>query len=267
MLQSVLLSLVQDSLYEGHPVDAYMFSTPDTPHGAVAQTFMDLVDLRRHGFLTSDSKVWINADAPEAGIWMLNDKSSYLKVFRTIHAGWIRLGRTEAKWGRTSRDTTSAGELVMSIRNLPDGVNPEGVKCFITIAVLHRDKSQPLGVLADGSVQRSDLNGRFFHDPFTVIDMSRYKAPDKAHPNAFESAHAMVNGAALMACTSTDEGAEFIRENMDIFHLEIRDEYIEKMDQAMNTVEAFSKAATEQLMKRLKKLGGNEIWLPEGERI
>jgi hypothetical protein len=248
-------------------MDAFMFSTPGTPHGAVAQTFMDLVELRRSGFLTSDSKVWINADAPEAGIWMLNNKSSFLKVFRTTHAGWIRLGRTEAKWGRTSRDTTGNGELVMSIRHLPDGVNPEGVKCFITIAVLHRDKSQPLGVLADGSVQKSDLNGRFFHDPFTVVDMSRYTAPENVKPNSFEEAHAMVNGAALMACTSTEDGAAFIRENMDVFHLEIKDEYIAKMDQALHTVESFSRAATESLMKRLEKLGGNGIWLPDGASV
>ena len=248
-------------------MDAYMFSTPGTPHGAVAQTFMDLVDLRRHGFLTNESKVWINADAPEAGIWMLNDKSSYLKVFRTVHAGWIRIGRTEAKWGRTSRDTTGSGETVMSVRNLPDGVNPQGVKCYITIAVLHRDRDQPLGVLADGAVQRADLNGKFYHDPFTVVDMSRFKPKDNARANSFEEAHAMINGAALMACTSTDEGAEFIRENMDVFHLEIKEEYIAKMDAAMHTVEAFSKAATESLMKRLEKLGGEGIWLPDGQRI
>ncbi len=237
-------------------VIVYMYATADTPAEAAAQNFIDITEMCRRGFFSKDSTVWMNADAPEAGMWTLNTKSTYLKVFRSVYPGWVRLTRTSAKWGRTAQATTKDATPVLDLRNLPDDPKPSA-----TIIVSHRDKETPVQVVADGSIQRSNGNGVFIFDPFTVVDLHRYSAPEvPIVPSSYEAAHAMINGAAIMSTTSTEEGAEFIRDHMDLFRIEIEDRDLEYLTKHMDGIEKYASIRTGQLVDGIKQAGINGQW-------
>lgn len=237
-------------------VIVYMYATADTPAEAAAQNFIDITEMCRRGFFSEDSTVWMNADAPEAGMWTLNAKSTYLKVFRSVYPGWVRLTRTRAKWGRTAQATTKDATPVLDLRNLPDDPKPSA-----TIIVSHRDKDTPVQVVADGSIQRSNGNGIFVFDPFTVVDLHRYSVPETpVSPSPYEAAHAMINGAAIMSTTSTEEGAEFIRDHMDLFRIEIEGRDLEYLTKHMDGIERYARIRTEKLVDGIKQAGVNGQW-------
>lgn len=237
-----------------------MFATPDTPAEAAAQNFIDITEMYRMKFLNNDSTVWMNADAPEAGIWVLtHGKSTYVKVYRTVYAGWVRLTRSTAKWGRTAQATTQNPVPVMDIRNIPDGSKPNA-----TILVVHREKGQPVGVVADGSIQHFDRSGSVTFDPFTVIDLNKYTAPTDAKTSSpWEAAHAMINGAAIMSCTSSEELGEFIRENMDTFRVDFGEKHLNFLEQHHQKIEEYAKLQTGLLVKKIAELDSSGAWQRE----
>lgn len=234
----------------------YMYATADTPVDAAAQNFIDITEMRRRGFFRDDSTVWLNADAPEAGMWTLNTRSTFLKVFRLVHPGWIRLTRTSAKWGRTAQGTLKEPLPVMDLRALPEDPNPSA-----TIIVAHRDRDTPLQVVADGSIQRPNANGIFVFDPFTVVDIHRYTPPAEfVAPSPYEAAHAMINGAAIMSATSTEEGAEFIREHMNLFRFDIETQDLDYLGKHMDGIEKYARIRTQNLVNAVKQAGINGQW-------
>lgn len=236
-------------------MDVYMYASANTPAEAAAQNFIDITELYRLGFLTSTSTVWMNADAPEAGMWTLTDRSSYVKVYRTVYAGWLRFTRTTARWGRTIHTSAKEGSPVLDIRDIPGDSDTHA-----TIAVLHRDSANKLSVVADGSVQRPDATGVFNFDPFTAIDLHHYKSPENPKPaSAFAAAHAMLNGAAVMGCTSADGGA-FIKENMDIFRITVEDKHLEWVTQSMKQIEDYARLVTGHLTGQIERMGKEGKW-------
>jgi len=229
----------------------YMYATPDTPPNAAAQNYIDIAEMYRSGFLNESSTVWMNANAPEVGMWTLTHRSTYLKVFRTVYPGWLRLTRTSAKWGRTAQATTKEPISVLDLRALPDSADDKA-----TIVVAHRHPGHPVRVVSDGSIQHSNSNGVFVFDPFTVVDLGKYTAPEGAPaPSQYESAHAMISGAAIMATTSTEEGAEFIREHMDLYYTELRQTDLDFITKNMGSIEQYAKIRTDMLLKRIHDAG------------
>lgn len=238
-------------------MDVYMYASADTPPEAAAKNFIDIAELYRMKFLTKDSTVWMNAEAPEAGMWVLTHRSSFIKVYRTVHAGWLRLTRTNARWGRSLNATSRDGHVVLDIREVPTDVSASAAA---TIVVIHRDRNTPVGVVADGSVQRADKYNQFRFDPFTVVDLPRYTPPEtKGGPSPFEAAHAMLNGAAIMSCTSSDDG-EFIKANMDTFKVDFGERHLDFLDTQWNKIEEYAKIQTEILVKRVKDMGLEGAW-------
>ncbi|TXH10725.1 MAG: hypothetical protein E6R04_04505 [Spirochaetes bacterium] len=236
-------------------MDVYLYASADTPANAAAQNFMDITELYRLGFLTSTSTVWMNADAPEAGMWVLTDRSTYVKVYRTVYAGWLRFTRTTARWGRTIHTSVKEGSQVLDIRDIPGESDTSA-----TIVVLHRDANAKLSVVADGSVQRADSSGVFRFDPFTAIDLHHYKAPENPKPvSGFTAAHAMLNGAAVMGCTSADGGA-FVKENMDIFRIDVTDEQLAWVGKTMGDIEQYARIITTHLTDRIAEMGKEGKW-------
>ncbi len=236
---------------KGGTVHLYMYATSDTPPNAAAQNYIDIAEMYRAGFLSENSTVWMNANAPEVGMWTLTHRSTYLKVFRTVYPGWLRLTRTSAKWGRTSQATSKEPVSVLDLRALPDSADDK-----VTIVVAHRHPGHPVRVVADGSVQHPNTNGVFAFDPFTVVDLSKYTAPENAPiPNQYESAHAMISGAAIMATTSTDEGSEFIRDHMDLYYTELQQSDLDFITKNMGSIEQYAKIRTDMLLKRITDAG------------
>ena len=238
-------------------MDIFMYATADTPPSAAAQNFIDITDMYRMGFLTKDSKVWMNANAPEAGMWVLTDRSTFLKVYRPVYAGWIRLTRSNARWARTLNSTSRDGVPVINIQDLPTDT---GDSPNITLVVAHRDPDNRVGVVADGSIQRPDKNGQMRFDPFTVVDLHTYVAPEEGKGcSAYEEAHAVINGAAIMSTTSPD-GGEFVREHMDAFQVEFNDEHLDFLMKRWTEIEKYATVQSDRLIERLKKLGIDGGW-------
>lgn len=238
-------------------MDIYMYATADTPPSAAAQNFIDITDMYRMGFLNSESSVWINANVPEAGMWVLTDRSTFLKVYRPVYAGWIRLTRSSSRWAKTLNGTSQNGTPVLDLRDLPTtgGDSPNA-----TIIVAHRDPDNTVGVVADGSIQRPDKFGQVKFDPFTVIDLNKYTAPevDKAR-SAYNAAHAMINGASVMSVNVPD-GGEFIRDNMDAFKVEFDEQHLDYLQKRWSEIEVYAQTQSERLIRRLKKLGLDGGW-------
>ena len=242
-------------------MDVYMYASADTPPDAAAQNFIDISHLYRIGFLTDDSTVWINADAPENGMWTLTDKSTFVKMFRTVYPGWVRLTRSQARWGRTARETTSSDSThILDMREINGDEDPNA-----TIIVVHRDKNAHVGVLADG--ERHHLrNGMYRFDPFTLIDINSYEREESRTPSPYMAAHAMLNGAAIMSSTSLD-GGEFIHENMDLFKTDFGEAHIKFLDQQWNRIEEYARAQTDILVNKIKKHGQEGRWAKSSELV
>lgn len=237
-------------------MDVYMYASSNTPANAASKSFLRITELYRSGFLTKDATVWMNADAPEAGMWALTYRSSYVFVNETVRAGWYRLTRTNVRWARTLNDTSRNGDTVLDIRDVPTDVS---TNANATIIALHRENGARVGVVADGSIQRPDSHGLIKFDPFTVIDLHTYSIPKDRKPSSFESAHAMLNGAAIMACTSPDNG-EFIKSNMDLFKVDFGEEHLNFLDKHWAQVESYAKIQTDMLISRVKELGLSGAW-------
>lgn len=237
-------------------VDVYMYASADTPSHAASKNFLNITELYRRGFLNKDATVWMNADAPEAGIWVLTHRSSYIRIHETVRAGWYRVTRTNARWARTLNATARDGDTVLDIRDVPTDVSAGATA---TIIAMHRETGTHIGVVADGSVQRPDRYGQFKFDPFTVVDLHHYTPPENTAPSAFEAAHAMLNGAAILSCTSSD-GGEFIRSNMDVFKVDFGEKHLEFLDLQWGKVEEYAKIQTDMLVQRVKELGMSGAW-------
>lgn len=236
-------------------MDIYMYASTDTPPDAAAQNFLDIMHLHRIGFLRDDSTIWINADAPEDGMWTLTDTSSFVKMFRTVYPGWIRLTRSHARWGRTARETSSSdAKHILDMREISGDDDPRA-----TIVLLHREPSATVGILADG--ERHHLrNGAYRFDPFTVIDVSSYKPVETRKPSPYVAAHAMLNGAAIMSSTAHD-GGEFVRENMELFKANFDMQQLEFLHGQWKKIEEHARIQTEYITDKIKQHGQESRWI------
>lgn len=238
-----------------------MYATADTPPSAAAQNFIDITQLYRSGFIDDSSSVWMNANAPEVGMWVLNHRSSFLKVYRPVHAGWLRLTRSTSRWARSLNATSQPNAVpVLDVRDIPSdgGDSPNA-----TIIVAHREPDRNVGVVADGKTHRADKYGQIKFDPFTVIDLHHYTPPETDRSrSAYHTAHAMINGAAIMA-VNTPDGGEFIRENMDAFKVEFDESHIGFIQHRWSEIEIYAQSQSERLISRLRKLGLGGGWAAE----
>jgi hypothetical protein len=232
-----------------------MYASANTPKEAAASSFIDITELYRMKFLNENSTVWLNADAPEAGIWVLTDRSTYVKVYRNAYAGWLRLTRSNARWARTLNATSRDATPVMDIRSIPGDSNP-----VATLVVVHRDYGNRVRVVADGKIQNPDSRGVITFDPFSVVDLSHYIPPDVSKKvSAYEAAHAMINGAAIMSCTATDEG-EFVRSNMDLFHIDWHQGHLDFLGSHWDNLENYANMQTEILIQKIIDNGKAGMW-------
>lgn len=236
-------------------MDVYMYASADTPREAAASSFIDLSELYRMKFLNDESTVWLNAEAPEAGMWVLTDRSTYVKVYRNTYAGWLRLTRSSVRWARTFNATTRDAVHVLDIRAIPEDTNP-----VATIVMVHRERGTRVRVVGGSAIQNPDAHGVTTFDPFSVVDLSSYIPPDRTKPvSPYEAAHAMINGAAVMSCTSND-GGEFIRANMDQFKVDFHHEHLDFLSNKWGDIETYAQLQTKLLVERLIVAGKSGSW-------
>lgn len=186
---------------------------------AMSLSLSTIAELWHLKYLPSNATVWINADYPELGMWVLAENSTHVRVHRSLEAGWARINRQSVRLGRTAESVLKRPIATYSINELL----MDDVKSTILIAHSQPNKQVQFNA---GSETRYPENGTVTFDPFTVIDLHRYTPPETATSNPVESADAMLNGVRLMTYGASDERVELVRNDIDKFAIEIDDDKI-----------------------------------------
>lgn len=237
-------------------MDVYLYTTPDTPVGAVSDSFLNIHTLRRMKFLNDRSVVWCNADAPEIGMWVLAERSTYVSVFHTLYAGWIRATRSQLRWGKNARATLHDSAInVLDLRHIPGDVRPA------TAVIMHRDKSESISVVGDSNVQRPDSRGGFDFDPFYIIDAATWKPAEvPKQPSPYECAHAMMHGTELLTATCTEEGAAFVRDNIEAFKTTYDDKAESFLSKGITAIDQYSSLQQKIIASAVSKVDSGNQW-------
>lgn len=237
-------------------MDVYLYTTPDTPVGAVSDSFLKIHSLRQMRFLDESSVVWCNADAPEIGMWVLAERSTYVSVFHTLYAGWIRATRSSLRWGKNSRATLADSAITfLDLRHIPGDVNPA------TAVIMHRDKGSGIKVVGDSNVQKPDSRGGFDFNPFYILDSSTWVPnPNAKEPSPYERAHAMIHGVELLTATCSERGAEFVRENIEAFKTVYDADAENFLSKGLHAIDQYSSLQQRIIAKAVKQVDIDNSW-------
>ena len=186
----------------------------ETVTHSIADTLTKVSSLNRHGFLPMDATVWINGDYPDLGMWVLAERSSHVRVHRTITPGWVRLTRTQARIAATIDATSGAPAATYSISDVPGSDDVRS-----TLIIAHSSSTDKVRVVANSAVVNFE-GGSYSYDPWTVVDLHAYSAPESATTNPVQCAHAMLNGVKLMTYGYSDETRQAVADNIDSFAFE-----------------------------------------------
>lgn len=232
---------------KGAPMIVYVRADADSPlaHVALGESLSRVVEMHLKGFLPYDATVWINSDLPELGMWVLAEKSTHVRMHRSVYPGWFRLTRTAAKYARTSALSVNQPEATYYIGNVPgfDEVHS-------TIVISHPDPTATVGIIANSN-HITGHGGTYTFDPFTVVDLNHYTAPASASRNPVQQAHAMMNGVALLTYGYGDSRKEFVAENIDKYAVDFTKEHIEFFRELKNREEQYAQAQAHEILKKI----------------
>lgn len=237
-------------------MDVYLYTTPDTPVGAVSDSFLKIHTLRQMQFLNESSVVWCNTDAPEIGMWILAERSTYVSVFHTLYAGWIRATRSSLRWGKTARETLSDSAITfLDLRHIPGDVNPA------TAVIMHREKGGSIEVVGDSKKQHPDSRGGFDFTPFYIVDAATWVPDQNAkEPSPYERAHAMMHGTELLTATCSEKGAEFVREHIEAFKTVYDDDAENFLSKGINAIDKYSSLQQKLITIAVSKVDTSHNW-------
>lgn len=225
----------------------YVRAHADSPlaHVALSESLQRVVEMHLKGYLPFDATVWLNSDLPELGMWVLAEKSTHLRMHRSVYPGWIRLTRTAAKYARTGRLTNTSPEATYYIGNVP-GFD----EIHSTIVISHPDPTVTVGIIAN-SVHIPDHNGQYTFDPFTVIDLNHYTAPESATRNQVQQAHAMINGVALLTHGYSEGRKQFVADNIDKYAIVFGEDDIDFFRQLRSRESEYAHARAHEILGKI----------------
>jgi hypothetical protein len=179
-------------------VTLHAFIRPGTPHGAAAPVVSQIAELYEFGLIGPGSEVWCNLEIPNK-MWILSDRSTFLTIVDVPTAGWVRLTRESAAWGRTHRATTEVPRKLFSAAELPIALQDRDL---VTVGVRNSDRT-PMRVIHTGSPHAMD-DFQATHGQMRVVDFKiggfEQMAP-LPPPTERDAAHAVLRGFDLLACT------------------------------------------------------------------
>jgi hypothetical protein len=225
----------------------YVRADADSPlaHVALGESLSRVVEMHLKGFLPYDATVWINSDLPELGMWVLAEKSTHVRMHRSVYPGWFRLTRAAAKYARTSALSVTSPEATYYIGNVP-GFD----EAHSTIVLSHPDPKATVGIIANSS-HITGHGGTYTFDPFTVVDLNHYTAPESASSNPVQRAHAMMNGVALLTYGYSEARKEFVADNIDKYAITFTEEHIEFFRELKNRSEQYAQAQAHEILKKI----------------
>lgn len=192
--------------------------TPDTSKetqrsaSIILDTISALSDKGRP-YLPPDATVWANAAHHSCGMWVLGETSTHIRLHDTITAGAARINRQCVRFGESTEKSHTDPQAIFRITDIPTATYDSPSS---TIIVRHAQPDKRVAFIA-GSAKGNVTNGTCHFDPFTVVDLHHYTAPEHASTNPLVAAHAMVNGVELMCQGLSEDRAQFVRDNIESF--------------------------------------------------
>ncbi|ORW08517.1 MULTISPECIES: hypothetical protein [Mycolicibacter] len=226
---------------------AYIYASPaGAEAGVLSQCFIDFAELSRRGFLTKDSTVWANAEAPHASFWALTNRSQYVYVHRSTEPGYARLTSGRIRWARTFDDTTKNFEVDLDTKSIPGEPDKH-----LTLIVKHRMPGQTVKII-DESRRDSQTGGSFTKGQLTVIDLPAYIPDvDPEPPSEFEINHARYHGVNHMMSTLDADNADLVRRHLHLYEFDIDDGDIAKLNEYLDVIENYAGRYAQVLYSRL----------------
>lgn len=229
-----------------------MYVAPNTPSAGPAQMLNQIAELWEFGVLGPGGRVWCNADIPDA-MWVLSDRSSFLRVVDVPSAGWVRLARDEVVWGRVFNDAYKDGQPRFELRDMPIAPGPHDT---VTVALRNND-SEPMRAAFSGTTHNlTDFEithrGRRAID-FKVGGLVRKTEPGE--PAEFDRCHAMVRGVELMSASTGAAMHKIIRENLDAFTAEMGAVDFERLRSARQRMSQATERIVGSIMQSVVELG------------
>ena len=157
-------------------------------------------------------------------MWVLAERSTHVQIRRTATPGWAVLMRDSVRFGPTVRAALAAKDsATYTLDDVPKFTDPTRS----TILVMHNAPGQTLGF-------RKNSNASF-----TVVDLALWQRrgikPGK--PSELSRAHAMVSGAQLLTHGMTDEGRDYVHENIEMFAAPFDDPGFDRIQTASRYLE------------------------------
>ena len=231
-------------------VTVHMFVRPATPPDGVGIVMTQVAELWEFGLIGPGCRVWTNAEIPDC-MWVLSDKSTFLRVVNVPTAGWIRLRHGSASWGRTYAATTKESRSVFSLEESPITL---GDRDFVTIALRNADSTRMKAVF-DGRPQPM-LDYEATHGQLRAVDLKlggfTRKAP-LGQPRELDAAQAVLRGLDLLAATAPDRYSA-IADHLDAFTTTIDSDKFDRLLAAHMRLAQVCDGITEPILGRIAEL-------------
>lgn len=232
-------------------VQVHMYVAPTTPSAGPAQVLYQIMELWEFGALGPGSRVWCNIDIPNA-MWVLSDRSSFLRIIDVPSAGWVRLAPQEVVWGRVHDDVYKNDQPRFELRGMP--IKPD-THDTVTVAFRNNDKELMRAVFSNTTHNFTDFE--ISHRGRRAIDFKAGGLVRKAalaEPTEFDRCYAMVRGVELMSASTGAAMHRVIRENLDAFTTTIGPEDFERMRSARQRMSQATERIVDPIMQSIVEL-------------
>ena len=238
------------------PVTLHAWICPGTPPGATTAVMAQLAELYEFGLIGPGSRVWYNADLPNA-MWLLSDRSTFLRIVDVPAAGWVYVNADGAYWDRRQesvQDTRRAGRPGLCLEAMPIPVQEHDQ---VTVAFRNFDPRGMRAKIGRDSLEFEDYEATYRRlrvVDFKIEGVGR-KAP-LAAPTEFDTSQASIRGLDLMAATTGPAMHKVIRENLAAFTTTIEPIDFAEYDVMRDRAIRYSERFTDPIQARIAGLDG-----------
>lgn len=234
-------------------VTLHMFIRPGTPNGAAGAVVSQLAELFEFGLIGPGSAVWANLELPNA-LWVLSDRSSFLRIVDVPTAGWVRLTTNSASWGNVAMGITKTPGFVFSTNDMPI---PAQEHDTVTVAFRNTDATRMRGFYGGNTHEMEDFE--ITYRAVRAVDFKiggfQQKAPPQP-PNDFDRHHAAIRGLDLMAATTGPAVHRVIRENLDAFTTTVDVEEFDRIRVVQQRMAQIAEGISDPIVHRIAGLDG-----------